>query len=409
MHIAYLTQYFPPEPAAPAARVSEMARAWARAGHRVTVLTGFPNYPSGIVPPEYRGRAFQREDWHGVEVHRSWIFAAPNKGRFPRMLNYLSFATSSSLAGLLALDCPDVLIATSPPVFAGIAGRLLGRLRRIPFVFEVRDLWPESISALGALAEGSLGIRALEAVAQDLYQGSAAVVVVTDAFREILLARGVPGAKLHVLKNGVDLTRFTPSGRQTPLRDRLGLGDQFVAAYVGTHGIAHGLGAVLDVAARMLSKRDVHFLFVGDGAERQSLADRVRRDGLTNVTILGSLPREHMAEVYATADACLVPLRRTELFTTVIPSKIFEIMAMARPIVLSVDGEARAIVEQSQGGIFVTPEDVDGMERAIGQLVSDRAAAQSMGARGREFVMRHFDRESLASDYLRVLEGVRFP
>jgi glycosyltransferase involved in cell wall biosynthesis len=403
MRILFVSQYFPPEPGAPAARVSELTRAWAKAGHEVTVLTAMPNHPTGVVPPEYRGRAIVREKVDGVEVVRTPIYATANEGKVKRSIGYASFATSATLWGQLHAKHVDVVIATSPQLLVGAAGRAIALLRRAPFVFEVRDLWPESVVAVGALPAEHPVVRALEVAEMHLYRAADAIVLVTDAFRTRLIERGVDATKLHVVKNGVDLARFSPASRDTPLRKQLGFGDRFVAAYVGTHGMAHALDAVVDVAKR---SGDVRFLFVGEGAERARIEKRAKDEGVANAVFLGSLPRERMNEVYATADVCLVTLRKTDLFTTVIPSKIFEIAAMGRPILLSVDGEAREIVERSGGGEFVPPEDVGAMVDAIRRLTQDPDRAAEMGRRGRAFVMREFDRNVLAADYLTILEGV---
>ncbi len=228
----------------------------------------------------------------------------------------------------------------------------------------------------------------------------------TDAFRTRLLSRGQPDAKIHVVKNGADLGRFAPAPRETALRAQLGWQGKFVVGYVGTHGMAHGLDAVLDAAKRVSSRQDVRFLFVGEGAERARLEGRARAEGIDNVRFLGVLPRDRMNEVYATLDLALVSLRKTELFTTVIPSKIFEILAMARPMLISVDGEARALVEASGGGEFVPPEDVDEMSAAIVRLADDRPACERMGSAGREYVVREFDREVLATRYAEILASV---
>lgn len=406
MRIAYLSQYFPPEPGAPAARVSELAAAWVRAGHDVTVLTGMPNHPAGVVAPEYRGRVLAREEFEGARVVRTWLYAAANRGKIRRSLSYASFGTSAALWGQLHIHRPDVLVATSPQFLVGVAGRAISLSRRVPFVFEVRDLWPESIVAVGALPESHPVIRTLEAVEKHLYRAADAIVLVTDSFRDRLVERGINPSKLFVVKNGVDVGRFVPRPRTTALRERLGFGDRFVSSYVGTHGMAHALDSILAVAERVKQDDRFRFLFVGDGAERPRLEQLARSRALSNVVFLGALPRDQMNDVYATSDLCLVPLRKAELFTTVIPSKIFEILAMERPILLSVDGEARKLVEASGGGRFVPPEDVDAMTDAIRWMVDHDRERAEMGRLGREYVLAHFDRDRLAQDYLRVLERV---
>ena len=406
MRILFLSQYFPPEPGAPAARVSELASAWVRAGHEVTVLTAMPDHPTGVVPSAYRGRALVRERIDGVDVVRTWIYAAANSGRVRRSLAYASYAVSATAWGQMHTRAPDVVVATSPQLLCAAAGRVAAAMHRAPFVFEVRDLWPESVVAVGALSAGHPVVRGLTVLEEGLYRAAEAIVVVTDSFRTRLLERGQPASKIEVVKNGVDLRRFTPLPRETPLRAQLGWGDKFVAGYVGTHGMAHGLDAVLDTAKRLASRDDVRFLFVGEGAERARLEARAREERIDNVRFLGVLPRDRMNEVYATLDLALVSLKKSELFTTVIPSKIFEIAAMARPVMISVDGEARAIVEASGGGVFVPPEDVERMGVGLRAFADDRARGEAMGAAGRDYVVREFDRETLAQKYLGVLERV---
>lgn len=409
MKILYVSQYFPPEPGAPAARVSELCRAWAEAGHQVTVLTGMPNHPTGKVPALYRGRTLVREMHGKVQVVRSWIYPAANKGRVRRSFSYASFAVSAVALGQWRTFTPEVVIATSPQFLCAVAGRVISIMKGAPFVFEVRDLWPESIVAVGALPANHFAVQGLEFLEKLLYRTANSIVVVTDAFKKRLVERRIPSPKIAVIKNGVDLKRFQPLPTQTKLRQRLGWGKDLVAAYVGTHGMAHGLDSVLEVANRLRERKDIHFLLVGEGAERRNLEFKARREKLSQVVFLGALPREEMNEVYATADICLVPLRKNELFTKVIPSKIFEIMAMERPIILSVDGEARTLVESAGAGIYCPPEDVDQMTEAILQLANDSVLREKMGKAGRQLVIREFDRNVLAKKYLTILETLVSP
>ncbi|WP_437277035.1 glycosyltransferase family 4 protein [Sorangium sp. So ce375] len=408
MRILYVSQYFPPEMGAPQARVSELSRAWAKAGHDVHVLTGMPNYPTGMLPEAYRRRILARETLDAVSVIRTWIYATPNKKILRRSVAYLSYAVSAALFGQWFAPSPDVVIATSPPILVALAGLVIARLRGAPFVFEVRDLWPESIVAVGALPADHPAVAAMRSLEELLYREADRIVVVTESFRERLSSRGVPESKIRVVTNGVDLERFTPPAeRAASARTRAELGlapEHVVCSYVGTLGMAHGLSAVLDVAARCRETDPaLRFLFVGEGAERAKLEARARESGLDNVVFLGQQPRERVSELYGISDICLVPLRKSELFTTVIPSKIFEILGMARPIVLSVDGEARSIVERSGGGLFAPPEDVDAMSAAIRRLARDPALREEMGSAGRRFVAREYDREALARRYLDAL------
>ncbi len=408
VRILYVSQYYPPEPGAPAARVSELSQAWSRQGHDVTVLTGMPHHPTGVVPAPYRRRVLVREEREGVHVLRTWLYATANAGRVRRSASYASFGASAVVSGALLARKPDVLIATSPQFLCAVAGNLIAKWKQVPFVFEVRDLWPESIVAVGALSAGHPVVRGLEVLEEGLYQRAAKIVVVTESFRDRLVDRGVPASKIAVVRNGVDLGRFVPASRDTGLRRRLGYSEErFLVVYVGTHGMAHGLDTVLDVAARFRSRPDIQFLFVGEGAERAQLASRAQKEGLSNVRFLGSLPRDEIPEVYASSNLCVVPLRKTELFTTVIPSKIFEILGMGRAILLSVDGEARRIVEASGGGVFTPPGDAERMGDAVERMAANPADCDRMGEAGRRYVAEHFDRTALARSYVDVLEEVR--
>lgn len=406
MRILYVSQYFPPEIGAPAARVSELARAWMNAGHSVGVLTGFPNHPTGRIPAHYRGRVLAREVAEGIQVIRTWLYATPNRGVVRRSLSYVSFAGSAGVLGQWFVPRTDVVVATSPQFLVAVAGWAIARIRRVPFVFEIRDLWPESVVAVGALRADSIPVRALTVMEEWLYREADRIVVVTRSFRERLVARGVPPKKIDVVPNGVDLDRFDPNRNAERARSKLGIdADAVLVSYVGTHGMAHALDRVLDVAMRCRQENMV-FLFVGEGAQKRQLVARAKAEGLENVRFLPGQPRDAVVDIYAASDVCLVPLKRAELFTTVIPSKIFEILAMARPIVLAVDGEARELVERSGGGICVKPEDVEAMTAALRKLANDRALRTVLGRRGREFVEQHYDRRQLAARYLRILGSV---
>jgi glycosyltransferase involved in cell wall biosynthesis len=335
-------------------------------------------------------------------VLRCWLYAAPNRGVGRRGLNHLSFMVSAVLLGLPRLGKVDVVIASSPTLFSALAAWLMARVRRVPFVLEVRDLWPEAFAELGVVRNG-VAIQALYALADFLYRQAALVVVVTQAFADRLAARGVPPEKLAVIHNGADLDRFSPSTDGRATRAALGLGDGFVAAYVGSHGLSHGLDVVLDTAERLT---DVTFLLVGDGADRDRLLAERDRRGLSNVRMLPSVPKDDVPGLYASADVCLVPLRDVPIFETFVPSKLFEILAAGRPVVGAVRGEARGILEQSGGALLVPPSDADAMAGAVTRLRQDRALRETLGIRGRAFVEQRYDRNVLAARYLALLRGV---
>jgi colanic acid biosynthesis glycosyl transferase WcaI len=404
MKILYVSQYFPPEMGAPAARVFELARAWVELGHQVTVLTGFPNHPTGIIPPEYRGQLLRREVVAGIEVIRVPIYAAANQGYIKRIANYLSFGASASVVGPWVAERPDLVLATSPQFLTAVAGYWLARLHRVPFVFEVRDLWPRSIVAVGAMSANAPAVKLLERIEMFLYRAATHIVVVTESFVDEIAGRGIAKAKLSVVTNGVDLDLFRPGARDEA-RSRLGLPAGFLATYVGTHGMAHGLGMLLDAAPR-LAEQGVTLLLVGEGAEKAALRERASREGLRNVIFWDQRPRDVIAQVYAAADACLVLLRKEQLFTTVIPSKIFEFMGAGRAIHTTVDGESRGIIERAGAGVFSPPEDVDAFVTTLGALAADPARRATMGASGRRHAEANYSRPALAARYAELLAGL---
>ncbi|ATQ66586.1 glycosyltransferase family 4 protein [Methylosinus trichosporium] len=402
MRILMLSHYYAPEVNAPASRTSEHSRAWARAGHRVTVVTCAPNHPRGKIYPGYRNWLFQREVIDGVEVVRLWTLLNANEGFLLRTLSYLSFLVAATAAAPF-LPRPDVIVSTSPQFFCGLAGRVLRAVKRCPWVLEIRDLWPESIVSVGAMRKG-LAIRFLEALEASAYRRADGVVVVADSFVEHVAERRRRREAIHVIKNGVDLDLFQP-GDGAEIRARFDLGDRIVAAYVGTHGMAHGLDTLLDAAALLRDDPRIGFLLVGDGAERARLVERAREMRLDNVRIVGQLPKRDMPAVWSATDVSLILLRRTETFTKVLPSKMFEAMAMARPIALGVEGEAAALLAEAGAGLAVEPENAPALAAAVRRLAEDAALRARLGAAGAEHVRRHYDRAALALRYIDVLES----
>lgn len=405
MKILVLSQYFPPEMGAPAARMFELGRAWAKSGHDVTVLTGFPNHPTGVIPLEYRGQLFRDERISGMRVVRVPIYAAANRRFFRRVANYLSYGVSASVVGPLVTARPDVVVATSPQMLTAVAGVWMSWLRGVPFVFDVRDLWPRSIVEVGAMKEGSPAVRALEWLERSLYRAASRIVVVTHSFVDEIAALGIPRDKIDVVTNGVDLELFAPASK-VEARRALGLSDRFVVSYVGTHGMAHGLDTLLDTAMQ-LRGHPIDFLLVGEGAEKARLKARAAELGLDQVSFWDQRPRAEVNLILAASDACLVMLRDRAVFRTVIPSKIFEVWGAGRPIVTTVDGESRQIIERAGGGIFSPPEDAAALANVLLQLAGTPALLEEMGRAGRAYVEKNYSRDALAGRYLKVLEDVR--
>jgi glycosyltransferase involved in cell wall biosynthesis len=405
VRIAYVSHYFVPEIAAPSVRLHGFGRYWAAHDHQVTVLTGFPNHPTGVIPPEYRGRLMQRQRIDGIQVLRSWLYATPNRGFALKTLGHLSFMLTAVVMGLPRLGPIDVVIASSPTFFTAISAWIISRLRGVPMVFEVRDLWPAVFVDLGVLKDPTL-IKTLEALELFLYRQSAAVVPVTEAFREAIIQRGIPSEKVRVIPNGADIETYRPDVDGRPMRAKLGLGDKFVVSYMGSHGISHGLTAVLDAAALHRDRPEILYLLVGEGAEKEMLLAKRDHLGLRNVRMLPHQPPDFMPELYAASDVCLVPLRDVPIFETFVPSKLFEILAMGRPIIGSVRGEARSILERSGGAVIIPPEDPAALVSAVDALRADPARRISMGSAGRAFLEDNYSHAALAERYLEVLQSV---
>lgn len=404
MRILALSHYYPPEVNAPASRLSEHARVWHEAGHEVTVVTCAPNHPAGQLYPGYRNRLWQEETIDGIRVIRLWTYLAANEGFLPRIANYLSYLFSL-LFWMWRLPRADVVMSTSPQFFCGLAGWFLKRGKR-PWVLEIRDLWPESIVTVGAMKRGA-AIRAIEKVEAFAYRKADLVVSVTDGFVPHIRARR-PKGPIAVVKNGVDLSRFASDpAAADAFRAENGLTGKFVASYIGTHGMAHGLQAVIAAAERLRNRDDIAFLMVGGGAERETIKAMRDAKGLTNIVMLGQLPKAAMPAVWGASDAALVLLKRVDTFKTVIPSKMFEAMALGVPMILGVEGEAKALMEEGGAGIAITPEDDAELAAAILRLADDRALGRRIGASAQAFVRGQFDREKLARAYLAEFEALR--
>jgi glycosyltransferase involved in cell wall biosynthesis len=395
---------------APAARAVELARHWSQLGHHVTVLTGFPNHPTGFVPPDWRPRLRRRvyrETVDGVKVVRTWLLPYPNRKAYERMLNYSSFCVSAALRGL-EIERPDVVIATSPQLLVGPAGWWIARWKRVPFVFEVRDLWPESLAAVGVGQENSALHRVLGAIAGFLYRHSQKIVVVTPAFKEHLIRHwAVPPEKIAVVENGVETDLFAPENVDLGLRKELGIENRFVACYVGTMGLAHGLDTLVEAAEKLQrSCPDAMFLLVGEGADKERVRALAVTRGLRNLLFVDQQPRERIPAFINASDVCLVLLKKTELFKTVIPTKMLEFLSCAKPVILGVEGQARQLMEGARGGIAIEPESADALVRAMERLENAQEELEAMGRSGRAYVLERCSRGSTAKAYMEVLETV---
>jgi glycosyltransferase involved in cell wall biosynthesis len=403
MHILFLTDNFPPEVNAPASRTFEHCREWVKTGHRVTVITCAPNFPKGRVFEGYRNRLWQSEEMAGIRVIRVWSYITANEGFIKRILDYQSFMVTAALAGLFVRNV-DVVVGTSPQFFTACATYAVSRLKRIPFVFELRDLWPESIKAVGAMQD-SAAIRALEHLEMFLYHKAARIVSVTHSFKKTLITRGVSSDKIMVVTNGVDMSHFKPMLKDAELVSQLGLEGKFVAGYIGTHGLAHHLETLLDAAEKVRNLPDgaiFHFILMGDGARKQALKDEAVRRGLNNVTFIDSVPKDQVARYWSLLDVSVIHLKKTDLFSTVIPSKLFECMGMGLPVLHGVAGESANIVRDEGVGIVFEPENADELVAHLVSLLQNRSAYENYKVRSLE-AAKKYDRKTMAMKKLDVM------
>ena len=408
MKILFFSHYYSPEGNAPATRVSALCERWAKAGHDVTVVTCAPNVPSGVVYDGYRNVRMD-ETINGVKVVRVKTYIAANKGAFRRMLNFVSYFMSA-LWTAFGLPRPDVVIATSPQIFCGYAGVWYARLKRVPLVVEIRDIWPESMGAVGAHIPGP-AYWALERVEKAMYRRCAKLVTVGDGYRERLIEKGVPAEKIAIVMNGTDLAVYGPREKDTELLRRHGLDGKFVVSYIGTVGMACGLEVVLDAAEILDHKehmeKEVVFVIVGDGAHREQLEAEAKKRGLLNVVFTGRQPKDTMPAWVASSDANLVHLRKTDLFTTVMPSKIFESAGCRRPIIMGVDGFAKKLVMDAGAGLDMKPESAQSLVECVERLVADPALSARLGENAYRNIALVHNRDAQAKEYLEVLDSIK--
>ena len=398
MKILFLTDNFPPEVNAPATRTFDHCREWVKTGAEVTVITCAPNFPKGKVYEGYKNKLYQTEVIDGIKVIRVWSYIVANKGFLKRTLDYISYSVTSFFAGLFVKT--DLIVATSPQFFTALSGRTLHYWKRKPWVMEVRDLWPESIKTVGAMKDNAF-IRYFEWEEMRCYKSAQKIVVVTDSFRKKLISRGVPANKIGVVKNGVNKDLFAPMPKDELLIEQLGLKGKKVIGYIGTHGMAHKLDFIIHAAKEMEGKNNFHFLFLGNGAERENLVKLKNELGCSNVTMLESVSKQEVRRYISILDICLINLRKSELFKTVIPSKIFENAAMGIPILMGVEGEAQEIVESYGAGLCFRPEDMDDFMAKLGQLQDPAVYASCK--RGCLRLADDFDRKILAKKMYEIL------
>ena len=390
MHILFITDNFPPEVNAPATRTYEHCKEWVNLGADVTVITGAPNFPKGKVYNGYKNKLYQKELIDGIKVVRVWTYISANEGFVKRILDYLSFMISSFLVGLFIKT--DIIIATSPQFFSAISGRWLGFWKRKKWIMEVRDLWPESIKAVGAM-KGGIVINFFEFLEKRMYRTAYKIVVVTDSFKKILIEKhNISPSKIEIIKNGVNSELFKPLPKNFELLSKLGLKDKVIIGYIGTHGMAHGLDFILR-SAKKITNKDIHLLFLGDGAKKDELLGLKESLKLENVSMLPSVPKDEVVHYISILDIALVNLKKSDTFKSVIPSKIFELSGMHKPILLGVEGEAKMIIEEYKIGEAFEPENEEDFLRKIEKVLVNIELYKS----GTEKLLKTYDRSIMAN------------
>lgn len=400
MKILFITDNFPPEVNAPATRTFAHCKEWVKDDVEVTVITCAPNFPFGKVYDGYKNRLYQTEMIEGIKVIRVWSYIAENKGFIRRTLDYISFAFSSFLVGLFIKT--DVIIATSPQFFTTWSASMLSILKRRPWIFELRDIWPASIRTVGALKQEGI-LDFFEKIEIFLYHNADGIVAVTKSFKEELVSRGIDPNKIDVITNGADLSLYNIEDKDQSLLSKLGLNDKFIIGYLGTHGMAHSLDFVVNAIAE-IEDEEIHFLFIGNGAEKKNIMEIADKLALKNITFLDSVPKQETPRYLSIIDVSLSSLKKSDVFKGVIPSKIFEAAAMNIPILLGVEGEAEGIIKRYNSGVCYKPEDKKDFLEKIHTLKNDTELYEKL-QKGCEIMAKDFDRKALADNMLEIVRS----
>ncbi len=404
MKILFLTDNFYPETNAPAKRTLEHCREWYNIGHKVTIITGAPNFPKGKVYRGYKNKIYQTENVEGIIVKRVWTFIAENKGFFLRIVDYFTYMISSFICGIFTKK-NDVIIATSPQFFTLISGYLISLLRKTPLVLEIRDLWPESIVAVGVIKEDSIIIKFLKKIAKFLYKKSDLIICVTNSFKNELIELGIEESKIKVVENGFDLNKtLIPSRNINEVQTIYNLKkNNFIISFIGTVGMAHGLNIILDSSTIL---KDVIFLVIGEGAQKKSLIEKAKIKKIKNVKFIDNMSWQEIVNINQVIDLHLVHLKKNKEFEKVIPSKIFESMALKKPVLMGVEGEARKILNKAKCSLNIIPEDSNSLVSAVNKIKNNKLKMIEMGNNGYEFLINHFSRKKLSIKMINYVEKI---
>ncbi len=404
MRILVIHQYYLGKNDAGGSRFNQFARYWANKGHKVTVIAGTVHYATGKKDKRYKSKwIIEEKESDKIKVLRTYVSAGYNRSFVGRLWGYISFTISSTWAGLSRSGKQDLVLATSPPLLVGITGYLISRVKRIPFIFEVRDLWPESAIDMGVLSN-RLVIKLSYWLERLIYKKADKINVLTPAFKEALLRKGVASSKIVMIPNGADLDIFSPGVKENRVRKKYGWDNKFVVTYIGAHGLANHLIQLVEVARELREHEDILFVLIGDGMEKPKLAAKAKEYGLKNIQFIDSQPKSQTADFVNSADVCTAVLKKADTFKTVYPNKVFDYMSCAKPVIIAIDGVARKLIEDARAGIYVEPENIEEFKKAVLELYDNPSLCAEYGQNGYEYVKKHFSRESLADQYEVVLQ-----
>lgn len=404
MKLLILTQYFPPEVGAPQNRLYELAVRLKDKGIDVSVLTAMPNYPQMKVHEGYKGKFYRYEEMTGLHVHRSWIYVSTSKGIFKRLLNYFSFVKTSFWVGLFKVGKCDFILCESPPLFLGMTAYLLKKLKGAKLIFNVSDLWPESAEKLG-LVTNKFFLKRATKLEEFLYRKSDLISGQTQGICKNISSR-FPDKKIFWLPNGVDLNYYNLESVDKTWREKNGFDkDDFILLYAGIIGHAQGLEVIVKAAEQLKNMQHIKFLLLGSGPEKDKLL-KLKEDLKTdNVYFLDAVSKKEMPGIVAGSDVAVIPLKRLDLFKGAIPSKIFENLAMKKPILLGVEGEAKELfIDEGKCGLAFIPEDSVDLKNKVIQLYENKAELTQLGENGYNYVNRNFTRDKIANDFFNFLD-----
>ena len=404
MKILLISENFYPETNAPGRRLYEHAKEWVNLGYEVTVLTSVPNAPKGKVFKGYKNKIFQTNKVDGIKIVRVWTFIAKNERFILRTLDFLSFMITSFIFGIF-IKRHDRIIVSSPQFLPVISGFLIAKLKRIPFILEIRDLWPESIVELGAIKKDSIIIKSLFSIAKYVYKKSALIVVVTKTFKEYLIEYGINKDKIIVIENGFNFERtLKPNKDKDIVRKEYNIpNNNFTISYIGTIGMSHGIEIILEAAILI---KDVNFLIIGEGSEKQALKKEASTRKIKNLFFIDNISWQEIININQIINANLVHLRNLELFKTVIPSKIFESMALRKPILAGLVGESLEIIKSSNCGVQVIPEKANSLANEIVKLKNDPSLCDELSKNGFILVNERYNRKILAKKMINKIKQI---